>query len=149
MAEVAEKHSKAFRLLVTDIECFSMEDRRRVQDIVTELHQRQTETIENILAEDGITTIKNMLTKYKNRGRCAFVGNYLRMYTDSQTLVASWLSLENMKLLFSAVADGDFGVEADAIQTLQVSCLSIVMFNTTILTTSLSVEFVQFETKKR
>ena len=55
------------------------------------------------------------------------------MYTDSQTLVASWLSLENMKLLFSAVADGDFGVEADAIQTLQVSCLSIVMFNTTIL----------------
>ena len=38
MAGVAEKHSKAFRLLVTDIECFSMEDRRRVQELVTELH---------------------------------------------------------------------------------------------------------------
>lgn len=106
-----------------------MEDRRRVQDLVTELHQNETEIIEDILAQDGIQTIKNMLTKYKNRGRCAFVGNYLRIYTDSQTLVAAWLSLENMKLLFSAVADGDFGVEADAIQTLQVSWVGKVIAN--------------------
>ena len=125
MARVAEKHSKAFRLLVTDIECFSMEDRRRVQELVTELHQNETETIENILAEDGVQTIESILTKYKSRGRCAFVGNYLRMFTDSQTLVAGWLSLGNMKLLFSAVADGDFGVEADAIQTLQVSRIRV------------------------
>ena len=121
MAQAANQHREAFIHLIRDIDCFELEDRKLVQSIVTELHIHQTDLIEEALKDDATKIVDNLLDKYADRGRVTFIGNYLRMFTDSPVLIVGWLSLANMRKLFATITDDDFNVEADAMQTLQVS----------------------------
>ena len=121
MAQVANQHKEAFIHLIRDIDCFELEDRKLVQNIVTELLSQQTALIEKALKDDAIEIVDSLLSKYADRGRVTFIGNYLRMFTDSSVLIVGWLSLANMRKLFATITDDDFNVEADSMQTLQVS----------------------------
>ena len=123
MAEVTIQYKQAFVYLIQEIDCFELEDRKKIQAIVSDLHTNHTAAVESALTESAQTIVSNLIDKYPDRERVTFIGSYLRMFTDSPVLICGWLSLDNMKKLFQTIKDEDFNVQSDAIMTTQVCSL--------------------------
>ena len=83
MVDEAVKHRKAFLCLIKDINCFDFEDIKSIQHIFLQLYESETTRIESIMAESGNAIISKLLKVYGKRDISAFVGIYLRMFTNS------------------------------------------------------------------
>ena len=74
-----------------------------------------------VLGDASSQIIESLLQKYADREMVTFVGNYLRLFTDSPGLIKGWLNVSRVKTLLRTVLDDDYHIQADAMATIQVS----------------------------
>ena len=100
MIQSGVQNRQAFLCLIQDINFFEFEDRKRIQQIVTELlasSSGNNELVFTLRGTAGSTTLKKLLSIYNDIDNVSFVGEYLRMFTVYPALLPCWYNLNYIK----------------------------------------------------
>lgn len=83
MIKSGSENRLAFVTLTDDINLFEFEDRKKIQQIVTDLlgYESGQNELVNVLRERGTQIIDRLLSQYENVDNVFFVGEYLRTFT--------------------------------------------------------------------
>lgn len=83
-----------FGEILMNINIFEFEDRKHVQQFVSELYNQYQEVIEEALAFKKEELVSTLVSKYDMPGLSPFVGQLLRLFTKSNRLVEAFLNID-------------------------------------------------------
>ena len=122
MIQAGVQNRQAFLCLIQDINFFEFEDRKKIQQIVTDLlasSHGNNELVFTMRGSAGSAILKHLLSMYNDIDNVSFMGEYLRMFTVYPALLPCWYNLEYIKELTQVIFQPEFNIQSDAIQTLQ------------------------------
>ena len=91
------QNRQAFLCLIQDINFFEFEDRKKIQQIVTELlasSNGNNELVFTMRGPAGSAILKHLLSMYNDIDNVSFMGEYLRMFTVYPALLPCWYNLD-------------------------------------------------------
>lgn len=119
MIRSGSNHRKAFAILVEDINEFEFEDRKKIQELVSELLRKQLDKNELVtaLSERAPIILDKLLAQYENHDYAPFVGEYLRLFTQFPLLLKAWCRMSRIQNLLHVILNFDFNIQSDAVET--------------------------------
>ena len=96
MIQAGVQNKQAFLCLIQDINFFEFEDRKKIQQIVTELlasSNGNNELVFTMRGSAGSAILKQLLSMYNDIDNVSFMGEYLRMFTVYPALLPCWYNL--------------------------------------------------------
>jgi hypothetical protein len=117
MAMETHNLNDEFAEIMMNINIFEFEDRKHVQQFITELYNQLTEVLEDTLNPKKVEVVTTLIGKYELPGMSTFIGNLLRLHTKSNKLVDAFLNLELLDRLVKLITNPDFNIQSDAYET--------------------------------
>ena len=114
---------QAFAGLVEHINSFDFEDRKKVQELVTELLGKEggANELVMVIREAGPGILDSLLTQYEDPDNAHFVGEYLRMFAQYPALLKCWCKMSRIQTLLKVILNFNFNIQSDAVETTIVS----------------------------
>jgi hypothetical protein len=110
IAMETQNHKDEIAEIIMNINVFEFEDRKHVQQILTELYTQLTEVLEETLNHRKDEVVTTLVNKYELAGLSTFIGALLRLYTKSNKLVDAFLNLEILEKLTMLITNPDFNI---------------------------------------
>ena len=73
-----------FAEVISNFDLFDFEERKNIQQFISELYSNFAETFETTLEYNKHEVVNTLIDSYTKAGMSPFVGNLLRLYTKSK-----------------------------------------------------------------
>lgn len=96
--------------MLQNLDLFEFEDRKHLQQFMTELYNQYREVLDETLDFNKVETVNALVEMYNQPGMSAFAGNILRIYARSSRLVGAFENMEILEKLTLLITNPDFSI---------------------------------------